>query len=186
MISALLHTVALLASLPATTATASYQGASSPVLSAEEAKEDVLRYVNSLPTVSSFLTDRGSNSNSAHPTSTTSGVSATATNPLCDSGDFNCCYITNASTTNSCDIGTFPKDTTTLVHPGGDTRCIFSYSTPYSFQVIPGRTDRLMIYFQGGGACWDKQVPTYICPLYTHIFLQLPLIYINSYIYLPI
>jgi hypothetical protein len=40
--------------------------------------------------------------------------------------------------------------------PGGNTRCIFSTSTPFAFQVIPGATDKVLLYFQGGGACWDQ------------------------------
>jgi hypothetical protein len=120
-------------------------------LTAEQAKADALRYVSSLPSLSSYAgTSRG------HGVSST--TSSTSTNPLCDSGDVNCCYISDTSTGNSCDIATFPKDLTTLVHPGGSTRCMFSYSTPYSFQVIPGRTDKVMFYFQGGGACWNKEV----------------------------
>jgi len=47
-------------------------------------------------------------------------------------------------------------DETMLIQPGGNTRCLFSYSTPYVFQVIPGDSDKLMFSFQGGGACWDK------------------------------
>jgi hypothetical protein len=65
-----------------------------------------------------------------------------------------------------------PKDETTLVLPGGTTRCIFSTSTPFgrtlvfflfltsqmsvAFQVIPGASDKVLLYFQGGGACWDE------------------------------
>ena len=67
------------------------------------------------------------------------------------------------------------KDASTLVFPGGETRCIYSYSTPFSFQVsiilqlsppsittttclqvIPGDSDKVVLYFQAGGACWDK------------------------------
>ncbi|GMH51029.1 hypothetical protein TrRE_jg5377 [Triparma retinervis] len=55
-----------------------------------------------------------------------------------------------------CGIEEFAGDTSTLVYPGGDTRCIFSDSGDYAFQVWPGASDKLMIYFQGGGACWDK------------------------------
>lgn len=47
-------------------------------------------------------------------------------------------------------------DETTLVYPGGDTRCIFSDSTPFAFQVVPGDGDKLLFYLQGGGACWDE------------------------------
>eukprot|EP01040_Poterioochromonas_malhamensis_P003221 gene3221-3433_t len=64
-----------------------------------------------------------------------------------------CCNIT---ATESCPITKFAKDTSNLILPGGNTRCIFSSSTPYAFQVIPGDTDNLLFYFQGGGACWDE------------------------------
>jgi hypothetical protein len=43
-----------------------------------------------------------------------------------------CCNITS---TEKCSINQFPKDQSSLILPGGDTRCIFSYSTPYAFQV---------------------------------------------------
>jgi len=49
-----------------------------------------------------------------------------------------------------------PKSPSTVVFPGGKTRCIFSTSTDFSFQVWPGATDQLLFYFQGGGACWDE------------------------------
>ena len=39
-----------------------------------------------------------------------------------------------------------------VIEPGGDTIC--SDGTPYKFFVRPGSTDKLMVYFQGGGACW--------------------------------
>jgi hypothetical protein len=64
-----------------------------------------------------------------------------------------CCNVTSTET---CSISSFPKDQSTLVLPGGQTRCIYSYSTPFAFQVIPGDSDKLLFYFQGGGACWDK------------------------------
>jgi hypothetical protein len=41
----------------------------------------------------------------------------------------------------------------TKVEPGGDTRC--AHDTPYAFWVRPGTFNKLLIYFQGGGACWD-------------------------------
>jgi hypothetical protein len=43
-----------------------------------------------------------------------------------------------------------------LIFPGGKTRCIFSTSTDYAFQVIPGDSDKVLLFFQGGGACWDE------------------------------
>jgi hypothetical protein len=41
----------------------------------------------------------------------------------------------------------------TRIEPGGDTRC--AHDTPYAFWVRPGTVNRLLVYFQGGGACWD-------------------------------
>ncbi|TMW59431.1 hypothetical protein Poli38472_004500 [Pythium oligandrum] len=57
-------------------------------------------------------------------------------------------------------------DTSTLVYPGGKTRCAFdAFSTTnfttnatYFFQVFPNQkkdTTKLMLYLQGGGACVD-------------------------------
>ncbi|MCR9259830.1 MAG: MBL fold metallo-hydrolase [Pseudomonadaceae bacterium] len=53
----------------------------------------------------------------------------------------------------------------TEIAPGGETTC--SDGTPYRFFVRPGDTDKLMVFFQGGGACWTRQTcdpagqPTY-------------------------
>lgn len=38
---------------------------------------------------------------------------------------------------------------------GGDAVC--GRGTPYSFFVRPANPDKLVVYFQGGGACWDAQ-----------------------------
>jgi hypothetical protein len=59
------------------------------------------------------------------------------------------------SATEPCPITDMPPDATTLVYPGGETRCIYSTSTDFAFQVIPGDSDKLLFFFQGGGACWD-------------------------------
>lgn len=40
-----------------------------------------------------------------------------------------------------------------VIEPGGDTVC--SDGSPYKFYVRPGAADKLMVYFQGGGACWN-------------------------------
>ncbi len=40
-----------------------------------------------------------------------------------------------------------------IIEPGGDTVC--SDGSPYKFFVHPGASDKLMVYFQGGGACWN-------------------------------
>ena len=39
-----------------------------------------------------------------------------------------------------------------VIEAGGDTVC--SDGSPYNFYVRPGSTEKLMVYFQGGGACW--------------------------------
>jgi hypothetical protein len=49
---------------------------------------------------------------------------------LCDKNT--CCTM---SSSEKCSITEFKKDTTTMVLPGGSTRCIFSDSTPFAFQV---------------------------------------------------
>jgi hypothetical protein len=48
-----------------------------------------------------------------------------------------------------------PSGEWTQVPLGEEYRCL--YDTPYSFFVRPASepTDNLMIYFEGGGACWD-------------------------------
>ena len=52
------------------------------------------------------------------------------------------------------------------MRPGGDTIC--SNGTDYAFYVRPGDSDKLLIYFNGGGACWFGQIcdlqvtPTYV------------------------
>jgi len=84
-----------------------------------------------------------------HVNSYTSDVEIGKT--LCEK--YTCCTVT---ATNSCELSTMPRDQTTLVLPGGESRCIYSYSTPFAFQVIPGDKDKVLMYFQGGGACWDK------------------------------
>jgi len=39
------------------------------------------------------------------------------------------------------------------IAPGGETHC--ATGTPYKFHVRQGASDRLMIFFNGGGACWS-------------------------------
>ncbi len=46
------------------------------------------------------------------------------------------------------------NDEWTIIQPGGETIC--ARGTPYQFFVRDiGETNNLMIYFQGGGACWN-------------------------------
>ena len=72
-----------------------------------------------------------------------------------EDGSYNQCIVTEDE---SCAIEGMDDDVTTVVYPGGDTRCIFdsSMSGDFGFQVIPGNTSKgLLLYWQGGGACWD-------------------------------
>jgi hypothetical protein len=41
------------------------------------------------------------------------------------------------------------------VEPGGRTAC--ARGGPFSFWARLGRPDRLIVFFQGGGGCWDEQ-----------------------------
>lgn len=68
----------------------------------------------------------------------------------------NTCTI-SADGSETCPISAMAKDETTIVltsASGDGSQCIFGDS--YGFQVIPGDSDKLLFYFQGGGACWDK------------------------------
>jgi hypothetical protein len=57
----------------------------------------------------------------------------------------------------SCPITAMSTDasTFTLVEPGSGSRCI-NNDSPFQFQVWPGPSDKVLLYFQGGGACWDE------------------------------
>lgn len=54
----------------------------------------------------------------------------------------------------------------TTLSPGGDTMC--ALGTPYSFHVRPAESDKLLVFFNGGGACWFGAIcdpmlqPTYV------------------------
>jgi len=55
------------------------------------------------------------------------------------------------------------------IAPGGDTKC--AMGTPYSFHVKPGAREKVMVFLNGGGACWAGQTcdasvePTTYVPL---------------------
>ena len=55
-----------------------------------------------------------------------------------------------------CPLDSFSSDQLNLVLTGGQTRCLFDYSGPYGFQLKRGRPDRLLVYFDGGGACFNE------------------------------
>jgi len=77
--------------------------------------------------------------------------------------DYPCCFLQNS--TDGCAFTDFTTESSTLVFPGGKTKCIFGDSSDYAFQVWPGDNDKILIYFQGGGACWDhgSTTPTPFC-----------------------
>jgi len=64
-----------------------------------------------------------------------------------------------------CSIEDMPVKERTFVFPGKGTSCI-DETFPYGFQVWPGEPprDKLLFYFQGGGACWDKATTSYSIP----------------------
>lgn len=71
---------------------------------------------------------------------------------LCDS--YSCCLVSNGD---ACSISDMPVGETTMVlaPEGSEATCIFG--TQYGIQVIPGESnEKLLFYFQGGGACWDR------------------------------
>jgi hypothetical protein len=79
------------------------------------------------------------------------GSSSSPMDSICDK--YTCCSL---SDNEKCDLSGMPANQDVMVLPGGTTRCIYSSSTPYAFQVIKGASDKLLFYFQGGGACWNK------------------------------
>jgi len=63
--------------------------------------------------------------------------------------------------TADCPITKMALKTSNIVYPGGKTVCINKDNVDggdeYKFQVFPGATDKLLVYFQGGGGCFDEQ-----------------------------
>lgn len=50
-------------------------------------------------------------------------------------------------------LSELPADTFTFIKTGGQTRC--AKGAEYGFYVRPGATDKVVIDFSGGGACWN-------------------------------
>ncbi len=64
--------------------------------------------------------------------------------------------VPEAESANSIATATAAELDTTIWHvvaPGGETGC--ALDTPYKFWVRQGTSNRAMIYFQGGGGCYD-------------------------------
>ena len=70
---------------------------------------------------------------------------------ICDSNT--CCKLGGSQT---CSMADMEQGRSNIVFaPDGATaQCL--HGTEYGFQVFPGNTEKLLFYFQGGGACWDR------------------------------
>lgn len=64
-----------------------------------------------------------------------------------------------------------PLDAWTEIQPGGATTC--ARGTPYSFWVRPGTTNRVIVDFIGGGACWNHFTCSIADALFTDDVAQL-------------
>lgn len=52
-------------------------------------------------------------------------------------------------------VAELPVDVWTEFNPEGDTTCALGETFPYKYFATPGKLNKLVIDFQGGGACWD-------------------------------
>jgi hypothetical protein len=52
----------------------------------------------------------------------------------------------------------------TKIEPGGDTAC--AHNTPFAFWVRPGTVNDWVVYFEGGGGCWDYETCNYGSSMY--------------------
>lgn len=50
-------------------------------------------------------------------------------------------------------LGDLPLGEWSQINPGGETTC--ARGGEYKFFVRPAESDKLLVHFQGGGACWD-------------------------------
>lgn len=71
---------------------------------------------------------------------------------------FGSIYECRVSETEKCSLRSLKSPaqsgSSTIVYPGGTTKCIFG--TDFGFQVFPGNSDKLLLYFQGGGLCYSQ------------------------------
>ncbi|KAG6977187.1 hypothetical protein JG688_00000625 [Phytophthora aleatoria] len=106
----------------------------------------------------------GTTSSPSTPPSPTflTSVPQTASESICTLSDSETCAVDTLAPSDD--------DGSVLIYPGGNTRCAFddytdsettfSTNSTYFFQVFPnGGSDKskLMIFFQGGGACTDEE-----------------------------
>jgi hypothetical protein len=52
----------------------------------------------------------------------------------------------------------------TKIEPGGETRC--AHDTDYAFWVRPGKVNKLIVFFQGGGGCWNAATCAFASQFY--------------------
>lgn len=57
------------------------------------------------------------------------------------------------------------EDGWNTIMPGGETTC--AYGTDYEFHVHPADSDDLLVFFNGGGACWFGQICNPASPTFT-------------------
>mmetsp|Transcript_13268 Transcript_13268/g.41916 ORF Transcript_13268/g.41916 Transcript_13268/m.41916 type:complete len:459 (-) Transcript_13268:38-1414(-) len=63
------------------------------------------------------------------------------------------------SPTQACPVESLATNQITMVYPDPNvskTRCLLSQHKEFAFQVVPRNPRKLLLYFEGGGACWSK------------------------------
>jgi len=63
------------------------------------------------------------------------------------------CKVCNVGAGESCPFTEMSERT--CVYPGTPTTCL---DGPFAFEVLPGDRDKVLFFFQGGGACWSKDM----------------------------
>lgn len=56
----------------------------------------------------------------------------------------------------TCPYSSLSTEDSTMIYPGGQTRCLSNDKPDFAFQVFPGRTDKLFLMMDAGGAAWDE------------------------------
>lgn len=80
--------------------------------------------------------------------------------PNCTMNDQEKCTLTSMSRASP----------STMVYPGGKTRCLNNSFPEFAFQVFPGDRDKLYILFDGGGAEWDALSTSVSAANKTHVW----------------
>eukprot|EP00124_Ichthyophonus_hoferi_P002739 Ihof_evm3s200 gene=Ihof_evmTU3s200 len=66
------------------------------------------------------------------------------------------CNMTNED---DCSLTAIKHNPNTVIYPGNNTHCI-DPNKPFNFQIFPGSSGNLLVYFSGGGACWMNGTDT--------------------------